>query len=47
LIVSQSEANACSKLHLLVIGIFISIFLSSTSCNFQWSDRAIYIHEFG
>jgi hypothetical protein len=26
--------------------IFISIFLGSTSCDFQWSDRAIYIHEF-
>jgi hypothetical protein len=27
--------------------IFISIFLGSSSCDFQWSDRAIYIHEFG
>jgi hypothetical protein len=27
--------------------IFISTFLGSTCCNFQWSDRAIYIHEFG
>jgi hypothetical protein len=26
-------------------GIFISIFLGSTSCDFQWSYRAIYIHE--
>jgi hypothetical protein len=28
-------------------GIFISIFLGSTSCDFQWSYRAIYIHELG
>jgi hypothetical protein len=28
-------------------GVFISIFLGSTSCDFQWSDRATYIHEFG
>jgi hypothetical protein len=27
--------------------IFISIFFGSTSCDFQWSDRTIYIHEFG
>jgi hypothetical protein len=26
---------------------FIPIFGGSTSCDFQWSDRAIYIHEFG
>jgi hypothetical protein len=25
-------------------GIFISNFLGSTSCDFQWSGRAIYIH---
>jgi hypothetical protein len=28
-------------------GIFFSNFIGSTSCDFQWSDRAIYIHEFG
>jgi hypothetical protein len=27
--------------------IFISIVLGSTSCDFQWSDTSIYIHEFG
>jgi hypothetical protein len=26
---------------------YISIFLGSSSCDFQWIDRAIYIHEFG
>jgi hypothetical protein len=30
----------------LVAVIFISILLGSSSCDFQWSDKAIYIHEF-
>ena len=26
---------------------FITILLGNTSCDFQWSNKAIYIHEFG